>query len=294
MISFVLRRTLRKQFDTLDEDVTGLRELLADSSRMSPDLPEDVTITEADADGVPAEWVSYGKINPKQVILYLHGGGYIVGTPEGYRDLAWRIGGEAGRRMLLVDYRLAPENRFPAAVEDATTAYRWLLAEGHSPQDIVVGGDSAGGGLAMALLLNLKNLGVPLPAGAFLLSPWVDLTTSGDSMESNEKSDVMLTPGSLRTMASHYLGDLDPRAPLASPLYGDLSGLPPILVHASSSEVLLSDAERLVNRIRESGGEAQLDVFAKMPHVLQVLASRIPEGKTAITQVAEFIRARVP
>jgi acetyl esterase/lipase len=192
-------------------------------------------------------------------------------------------------RVLMVDYRLAPEDPFPAAVDDATNCYRWLVNEGFDPERIAIGGDSAGGGLAAALLVNLKNLGLPRPGCAILLSPWTDLSVSGESVKSNAKADVVLTERALVTMADHYLGERDRKAPLASPLFADLAGLPPILVQVGSTEILFSDSEAFVKKVKTAGGKVTLEIFPKMPHVFQVFAARIPEGRDAIKKLGQFL-----
>ncbi len=292
-MSFILRRTLKAQIASMSDDIPAFRERMRGSSLLSPAIPAEVAFEDVDASGVSCHWVAYQGVSTHKVLLYLHGGGYTFGEFEGYKDLTWRLSKESGVRVLFVDYRLAPEDPFPAAVEDATAAYRWLLEQGYNADQIVIGGDSAGGGLAMALLVNLKNHGIELPCGAILLSPWVDLTASGESVVTNAKAEAMLSTQALEAMAGHYLGDLDRGAPLASPLFADLSGLPPVLVHVGSTEMLLSDAERLVARINESGGEAVLEVWPKMPHVFQILAARIPEGKLAIAKLGEFTKNRL-
>ena len=290
--NFILKRTVKNQLAGIDDDVVAFREKLAGSGNLGPGQPDDVVVETVSANGVDCEWVSRGNATPNKVLLYFHGGGYVFGNPEGHRNLIWRLSEESGLKVLAVDYRLAPEHKFPAAVEDATACYRWLLEEGIEPQDIVIGGDSAGGGLAVALMVNLKNLGVKLPAGALLISPWVDLSASGDSVASNAKADSMLSPVALDKFAAHYLGDLDRKAPLASPLFADLVGLPPMFVIVGSTEVLLSDAERLVEKLHSASVEAVLEVFPKMPHVFPLFAGRIPEADAAITKLAEFARMR--
>ncbi len=289
LMSFVMKHTIRKQFDQLD-DVQALRDVMSDSSRLSGPVPDNVAIVPQNIEDLDTEWVTLDNADQNRVILYLHGGGYVVGSAEGYRDVCWRLAEAAGCRVLFVDYRLAPENPFPAAVDDATAAYRFLLSEGFQPQHIAVCGDSAGGGLSMALLVNLKNLGLPLPACAMLMSPWVDLSGSGQSVTDNDGVDCMLTARSRNTMAQHYVGDRDRQAPLASPLFADLSGLCPITVHVGSEEVLLSDSTSLVEKVLSSGGIAELEVWKKMPHVFPIFAGRIPEGKIALDKMAEFCR----
>ena len=293
LINFMIRRTIKGQFDSIDEDVAAFRERMAESNKMAPKIPDEVKLEAVDANGVSCEWVTMGNADSSKVLLYFHGGGYVFGGLDSHRDLCWRLSEQSGARVLAVDYRLAPEHRFPGAVEDATTSYRWLLEQGYTADKIAIGGDSAGGGLAVATMLNLKNLGVKLPNCAILLSPWVDLSCSGDSIAANAKADPMLSPVAVQKFANLYLDDLDRKAPLASPLFADLTGLPPMLVHVGDTEILQSDAERLVNKINDAGGEAVLEVWPKMAHVFQVLASRIPEGKVAIEKLGEFIKQRL-
>ena len=289
LISFIMRRTIKKQFDAL-EDVVAFRKTMSDSTKMSGSLPAKVTVTPQTINGILCEWVTLADTDQNKVLLYLHGGGYVFGSPESHRDLAWRLAETSGMRVLMVDYRLAPENPFPAAVDDALTCYRWLLDEGFEASRIAIGGDSAGGGLAAATLVNLKNFGLPQPSCAILLSPWVDLTTSGDSIESNAQADAMLTPKSLDKMAQLYVAGRDLEAPLASPIFADLSGLAPMLIHVGSTEILLSDSERLTDRVNAAGGSAELEVWPRMPHVFQVFASRIPEGVSAVNKLGDFLR----
>ncbi len=290
IVSFVLRRTVRKQMSAFDnpEDIRD------QMSRPMGKTPDSVAIEPVDANGVPAEWVRWPGCSEDAVLLYFHGGGYVFGNPASHRDLAWRLSRESGASVLMVDYRLAPENRFPAAVEDATSSYRWLLDQSFDPGNILVAGDSAGGGLAVALMVNLKNLGMPQPKAAVLLSPWVDMTSSGESMTANADADAMLSPEAMRLFASHYLGDSsNPEAPLASPVFADLADLPPALILVGSTEVLLSDSERLAEKILASGGEVRLDVWPKMPHVFPVMARMLPEAKKGVSDIATFVRSHL-
>ena len=297
LISAVLRRTIKKQLDSL-EDVVQFRENMAKSEGLSAKTPDNVIVTPLNIPcksgaSIPCEWIQMEEASTKPVLLYFHGGCYVFGGLNGHRDVAWRLAEAGDVRVLLVDYRLAPEHPFPAALEDAIECYRWLLAQGTTPDKIAIGGDSAGGGLSVATLVNIKNLGMPMPNCSILLSPWTDLSLSGDSIGANADSDVMLTAGALTKTADHYLGQTDHRAPLASPLFADLSGLPATFVQVSESEILLSDAQRLVTKMVEAGGEAMLETWPKMPHVWQILASRVPEGKAAIVKLGEFLKARL-
>ena len=286
LLSLFMRLTIKKQMAKFDDPV-AFRER---SSGFGAKTPEAVKSTRVDAGGVPSEWIEYLGAPEDSVILYFHGGGYVFGDPDSHRDIAWRLGKEAGSKVLVVNYRLAPEHRFPAAVDDAVDSYRWLLEQGFAADRIAIAGDSAGGGLAIALMVNLKELGITLPKVAVLMSPWVDLAMTGASMVSNAKSDAMLSPEAISIFASYYLGDTNPKEPLASPIFANLSNLPPTLVLVGSKEVLLSDSVTLVEKINAAGGTATLSVWPKMPHVFPILAAIIPEGKKAILDMAEFLR----
>ena len=292
LVSFLIRHTVKRQFDRIPDNIFAFRERVSASLKFSSDPPRKVIVTEVDADGVSCEWVSYGDPGD-QVLLYLHGGGFVFGSPESHRGLAWRLAKASGAKVLLVDYRLAPENPFPAALEDATHCYRWLLEQGYAPDKTGIGGDSSGGGLAVTTMINLRNLGLPLPCSAILLSPWADLSGSGDSIPANEKKDPMLTTAALNNMARLYLGDRDPGAPLASPVFADLQGLPPVMVHVGSTEILLSDASRLVQNMKQGGVEAELKIWPNMPHVFQIFGGRIPESRSAINQLAMFLKTHM-
>lgn len=286
LIQFVMRYTVKKQMAALEDPAT----VRGQAGSMGGKIPDEVISETIDAAGVPAEWVRWPGSAEDAVILYFHGGGYVFGDPDSHRDIAWRLSRENGASVLVVDYRLAPEHRFPAAVEDATAAYRWLLDAGVKPERIALAGDSAGGGLAVSLAVNLKNLGLPMPSSMALLSPWVDLAATGESMQANAKKDAMLSPEAISRFASLYLGDSNPKAPLASPLFADLSELPPAFVIVGDTEVLLSDSTSLVEKIHASGGAAELSIWPGMPHVFPILAARIPEGKQAISAISVFLR----
>ncbi len=289
IISFVLRHTIRKQMSTFEEPAALRKQM----SRSTGNPPADVTVETDSAGGVPSEWLTAQGAAEDAVLLYLHGGGYVFGGPDSHRDIAWRLAKETRLKVLLIDYRLAPEHPFPAAVEDATTAYRFLLAEGYAADRIVLAGDSAGGGLATALMVNLKTLAVPLPKAAALISPWVDMTLLGESLLGNADKDVMLSPEAINRFATHYLNGQDPRSPLASPLHADLSSLPPVYVIVGSGEVLLSDSESLVEQLKAAGGEAELVVWPGMPHAFPVLSAFLPEGREAIGNISAFLTARL-
>jgi acetyl esterase/lipase len=248
-----------------------------------------VTITETSAGDRPALWVDPPEVGREGAILYLHGGAYVLGSPHGCRSLASAIAAETGMRVLLLGYRLAPEHPFPAAVDDARAAYRWLLAQGLAPQQVVVAGDSAGGGLTMALLLALRDEGQPLPAAAICLSPWVDLLADGGSRVGKAKSDYVLTMADLHRSAALYLAGADARMPLASPLYGDFAGLPPLLIQVGSDEILLDDGTRLADKARAAGVDVSLEVWPGMFHVWQMVSIFVPEGRRAIEGIGCFV-----
>ncbi len=253
-------------------------------------LPEDVRCEPVDAGGLPAEWIATPGAADERIIYYLHGGGYAIGSIKTHRELISRLSRAAGARALAIDYRLAPEHPFPAALDDATAAYRWLLSTGVDPAAIVIAGDSAGGGLTVATLVALRDAGDPLPAAAVCLSPWVDLEGIGDSMSTKAEVDPMVQREGLLKMAKAYLGDAHPRTPLAAPLYADLRGLPPLLIQVGTTETLLDDATRLAERARAAGVDVLLEPWDDMIHVWHFFAAALPEGQQAIDRIGEFVR----
>jgi acetyl esterase/lipase len=226
------------------------------------------------------------------VLLYLHGGGYFGCSAESHRPITAFFALE-GFRVFAPDYRLAPENRFPAAVEDAVASYRAILAAGYPSQSIVVAGESAGGGLTLSLMLALRSADVPLPAAAALFSPWTDLAATGDSIRTNTDRCAMFSGSDVAASARYYLGDTDPRNPLASPLYADLAGLPPLLIHVGADEVLRDDSTRLAERARAAGVPVQLKIWPVVPHAWQLAPHRIPEARQSLRESAAFLRAHV-
>ena len=253
-------------------------------------IPADVKREKVSAGGVPAEWVVAENADPDRVILYLHGGGYVIGSINTHRELGSRLSRAAAARVLLIDYRLAPEHPHPAAVDDAVAAYRWLLSQGVNPSRMAIGGDSAGGGLTVATLVAVRDAGLPLPAAGVCLSPWVDLEGIGESMTTKAAADPMVQRDGLLKMAAAYLAGQNPRTPLASPLYADLSGLPPLLIQVGTAETLLDDSTRLAERARKSGVQVTLEPWEDMIHVWQAFASLLPEGRQAIDRIGEFVK----
>ncbi len=243
-------------------------------------------------DNLELEWVVASNTEPDRVILYLHGGGYVLGTPRLYHDLAVRLSKASRARVLLVEYRLAPEHPFPAAIEDGLAAYGWLLDNGFKPSQITIAGESAGGGLAVATTLALRDLNMALPAGIVAISPWADLECSSPSFTERARAEAVILPNALVEMAAMYAGSYDLRHPLISPLYADLRGLPPLLIQVGSQEVLLDDALRLAARARAAGVETHLENWPGMWHVWHYFAAFMPEAHQAIEQIGQFIRRK--
>jgi acetyl esterase/lipase len=244
-----------------------------------------------DAGGVAAEWTGVdGAADPSGTVLYFHGGGYLQGSPLTHRRLVAALCRAAGVRALSVDYRLAPEHRFPAALDDATAAYRWLIGPGgEDPGRVILAGDSAGGGLSAALILHLLAEGLPGPAGAYLISPWTDLAGTGDSVRTRAAVDPMIVGDGIVDAARLYLGDRPATDPLASPLYGDFTGAPPVLIQVGDHEVLLDDSTRLSDRCRQAGVETELTVWPEAFHVFQMLVELIPEADQAVAEAGSWI-----
>jgi len=251
-------------------------------------VPSSVRVTTAQLDGVPGEWVE--NASPSQtVLLYLHGGGYFGCSAKLYRPVTAAFARQSFR-VYAADYRLAPENRFPAAVEDATAVYRALLDSGFSASQIVVAGDSAGGGLTLSLLLTLRASGTPLPAAAALFSPWTDLAATGESIGINAGRCSMFNAADVAYSARWYLGDVDPKNPLASPLYADLSGLPPLLIHVGSDEILRDDSTRVAEKARATGVPVELKLWPVVPHAWQLAPHLIPEARQSLREAAAFLQ----
>lgn len=273
----------------LREDAT-LEEMRVGFDGMCPEPPADATIVDGVVGGVAGTWVSVPE-SGTTTVLHFHAGGYLIGSPKSHRDLGARIARAARAHVFLADYRLAPENPFPAAWEDGIAAYRGMLADGIDPADLVVSGDSAGGGLALATLIAARDGGDALPAAGVLMSPWADLTLSGDSMTAREPMDPLVSRAVLTGMAEGYLGGHDPADPRVSPVLAPLGGLPPLLVQVGSSEVLEDDAVRIVDGVLAAGGDAALQIGYEMVHVFQMFAQQLPEAQAAVDRVGGFVRA---
>jgi acetyl esterase/lipase len=257
----------------------------------SAPLAEGTVVEPLSANGIPAEWLRTPGAADDGALLYLHGGGYVVGSRVSHRPVASKVGAAAGLPVLLIDYRLAPEHPHPAAVEDAVTAFDWLLDQGLSADRLAIAGDSAGGGLTLATLLARRDAGVALPGAAACLSPWTDLTMDTPSMDANVATDPMLDRARLQRYVDWYLGpDGDPTAPLVSPRFGDLRGLPPVLVHAAEQEVLLDDARLVAEAIQAAGGTVEYRTWPGVVHVWHAVAGLAPEADEAVADVGRFLR----
>jgi monoterpene epsilon-lactone hydrolase len=282
---FRVRRSLNRQPGELNVE-KDRRELEMMANYFKPLAP--IVCTPVRANGVPAEWIVPQGLSSERVILYIHGGSFNSGSIISHRPLAANIAIACKARALIIDYRLAPEYPYPAAIEDSLSAYEWLLANGIQAEKIAVMGDSAGGTMTLALLLQLRDQGKPLPALAACLSPGTDFSMWGESWTFNKGKDFMLDQRNIHKSIEIYLRDADRRSPLVSPIYGDLQGLPPILIQVGSDEVLLSDATRFVEKAKEAGIQATLEVWDGMQHVWQYTASFLPEARRAIQNIAEF------
>ena len=280
-----LRSRPRPENATIEQLRAGFTML----SKQYPPAP-DAVFERVDASGVAAEWTSLSGGAQRPVVLYFHGGGYCIGSAETHRDLVSRLCRAAGSRALSVDYRLAPENPHPAAVEDGVAAYRWLRKQGVSAKSIVIAGDSAGGGLTLATLLALREGGDDLPAGGICISPVTDLAKEGESMRTRVDLDPTVNPESSARYAQWYIAGSDPKTPLGSPLYADLRGLPPLLILVGTSEVLFDDSTRFAKKAKEAGVDCELQVWEEMVHIWPFFAAELPEGQLAIDRMGSFIR----
>ncbi len=274
----------------------SLQEIRAsyDKAGLAFGLPERVTVSQVKAGGVPAEWVAPASAAGAGVLLYLHGGGFTLGSLDSHRNLAANIALAWKGRVLLVDYRCAPEHPFPAAVDDTLSAYRWLVETGNDPKSLAVAGDSAGGGLTVSTLVAARDAGLALPAAAVCISPWANLENKGPSYAAQAGADPIVRHADLERWAEVYLGKITPRkAPLASPVHAELKGLPPFLIQTGGAEVLLSDSHLLAERLKKAGVSVDLDVWPDMIHVWHWFAPILSEGQAAINKLARFVRTKV-
>lgn len=252
-----------------------------------------VTTEAVNANGVSCEWVVATNADNRRVILYLHGGGYVVGSIISHRGLAASLSKSAQARVLSVDYRLAPEHKFPAPVEDAMSAYGWLLETGIEPANIVIAGDSAGGGLAVATLVAIRETGLPIAGAGLCLSPWVDMEAQGNSFDTNAAVDPMITRAGILAFAGEYLGIADPKSPLAAPVYADLTGLPPLIIQVGTPEALCDDAIWLRDHATKAGVDVTFESWDDMVHVWHRYAPKLPEAQQAVDRLGEFVKEKL-
>src|SRR6266436_8850508 len=255
-------------------------------------IARDVTVEPVSANGVRAEWTSTPQDNRDTALLYVHGGGYVIGSLDSHRHLVAEAGRAARTCALALDYRLAPEHPFPAAVEDAVSGYRYLLSRGIRPGRIAIAGDSAGGGLVVAAMLAIRDAGLAQPACGWCISPWVDMEGIGETMSTKEAADPMVQKAGLLEMAGLYLGGADPRSPLAAPIYADLAGLAPLLIQVGAAETLLDDAIRLAKIAGAADVRVDLQIWPEMVHVWHIFHPELKAGKRAIEAGGAFVRAQ--
>lgn len=271
-----------------------LSQLAFDTATLVLPVPRNAQIQPVHAGGVPCEWVVCAdQLHQNRVFIYLHGGGYFFGSPRSHRTLTWRISQAGKMKVLAVDYRQPPDWEYPAPIIDVVGVYRWLLDKGYEPHNIFIGGDSAGGNLTLVSLLKFRELGLPMPAGAVCISPWADLTSSGESLVTNEQHEPLIPVNMLRFLAHIYAGAYSPKDPYLSPVFADFTGFPPLLVQVGSTEILLSDAQRVAEAARRAKVPVQLSVYTEMMHVFQAAAYYIPEGKEAVREIGRFIHKHV-
>jgi acetyl esterase/lipase len=256
------------------------------------EAPEDMVVDRAQLGQIKGEWLSVGETQAQRLIIYFHGGGYISGSPQSHHALIARLCKAAGAVALIFDYRLGPEFPFPAGLRDAVDGYRFLLGRGFAPESMVLAGDGAGGGLAFAALMAIRNATIPMPAACLAMSPWADLTLSGWSMMQNAKSDAVLSWDLLFLSARNYLKGANPADPYASPVFGNLRDFPPIMVHAGSLELLRDDASRLGELAAAANVPVSVEIYDGMPHLFQ--GTGAPEGKVSLARLGQFIRSRTP
>ncbi|WHY79774.1 alpha/beta hydrolase [Neobacillus sp. WH10] len=289
-IKVSVKRTVKKGLR--EKGIEEKRQMLDTAARKLEKLPKNCKVMPLEIEGLYAEWISSGSGSTLEdrVILYLHGGGYALCSANTHRPLAARIGKASGVKVLFPEYRLAPEHPFPAAIEDAVNVYRWLLRQGYAPSNIIFAGDSAGGGLSLATALVLRDQNEPLPAGIVCLSPWVDLTSSGESYRKNNGVDPYLHPKAVREAARIYAGHEPLDHPLISPIFADLTGLPPLFIQAGNHEILQSDAEILAEQARNAGVAVTIKVWNGMWHVWQISGDVLPEARKAIKEIGQFVK----
>lgn len=290
LYSGAMRLIKRRMVRQAESDViAAMRKMANRDAPAKP--PANVTIDSVDVAGRTLELVAAANAqSTRQMVLYFHGGAYVAGAPPTHRNLAWHLSAASGHKVALLDYRLAPEHRFPAAIDDAIAAYQWLLTQGHAAADIAFGGDSAGGNLVLTSILKLRELGLPLPYCAICLSPWTDLTHSGKSIHDNAKLDAIVPLNLLIAGARAYAPGQDLKNPLISPAFADLRGFPPIYLNAGSEEILVDDARRIADNAARVDVPVICHVWPKMQHAFTVATQFLPEARSAVEDIAGFMR----
>jgi len=273
-------------------DIHEQRRLLKELVSAQP-LPADVTVTAAELGGIPTAEITIDGTDPGHVVLYFHGGVYVLGDASSAASLASQIGRRTRATVISVDYRLAPEHPYPAAVDDALTAYEAVLQNGTAPADIVFAGESAGGGLAIATLVNARDRGLPLPAAALVMSPYADLTLAGTTMESKRAVDALMSSDNLQLRVADYAAGHDAASPLISPIFADLSGLPPLIIQVGTHEILLDDAIRLARQAATADVEVILDITPGVPHVFQTFYPLLDEAVAALDRAGQFLSSHL-
>jgi epsilon-lactone hydrolase len=288
----IVRAVTGAYFTLVDHTRTDVRVMRRRWNALGSILPtaSGVRVTRAEVCGLAAEWHEPSAARETGLLLYLHGGAYVMGSCATHRKLVSHIARAAGIRALVPEYRLAPEYPFPAALDDSLGVYRSLVRDGHAAANILLAGDSAGGGLALATLLALRDAGDPLPAAACLLSPWLDLAGTGDSVTTRAARDPWFDPADMPAAAAHYCSSDRFRDPLVSPVYGDLAGLPPLYIQVGSDEILLSDSTRAAEKVRAAGGVVEIEIWPGMWHVFQAFVGEMPESRAAISAIGDFVR----
>jgi len=268
----------------------GLRKIVDAGGKFTGRVPSRVSIQKIKTAGVPGEWVTFGDaVDQDKAILYLHGGGYFFCSPVTHHPITWRLSRETKTRVLSPDYRMVPEYTVDDCCDDAVSAYGWLLEEGFTPDNIVIGGDSAGGGLTLLTLLALKNRALPLPKAAFCLSPFADMSQTSPTFISNAKKSHMFHRNALKKMETYLSAGRDPYDPAISPAFGDYKDLPPLFIQAADSELLLNDSRLTAENAKKAGVEVELRIWHNLPHVFTLFADIIPEGKEGIKEIAGFV-----
>lgn len=289
LIRLGVRALLKRQSHNFN--IEGMRRTMQATERFVPRPPSRSQSTEFTEGGLTFHRVAMPASRRERRVLYLHGGGYVSGSPAHYRHFTWRIAEALAANVFALAYRLAPEHPYPAALEDAARAYAFLAGQAADTRELFVMGDSAGGGLTLCLLLKLRDEGRALPRAAVAMSPWTDLALTGASLASNASGDPMLTALHLPRLVASYLAGTDPHTPYASPLYGDAAGLPPVLIQVGSDEILRDDAVRMADKLTRNNSQSRIEIWPRMPHAWQLFVPVLPEARQAIGKIADFIAA---